>query len=289
MPSQLHEALKLLFELDEHFLLDLLPGAGISVEGLVIEGTLPTSVSVPELASDACLRLRYADGARWIVVVEVQLGIDESKRWTWPVYETEAARRGQAPASVLVLTVEEKVEAWATNTALTRPSGSRFVPLVVGPRFLARLGASARESHPALALLRSLANPTDPESRPHGPARTRGPHVEGRASSPSTYGPRPIAVRAPPPRRDPKCGSLAQPRYLGGPSNAGSRRRRSESGGDWPTEESRRLSRTETFSVRSIWRARSLVKARAYQMVRTIPTRCDTHGPQPWTRPGAPR
>ena len=56
MPSQLHEALKLLFELDEHFLLDLLPGAGISVEGLVIEGTLPTSVSVPELASDACLR-----------------------------------------------------------------------------------------------------------------------------------------------------------------------------------------------------------------------------------------
>ena len=165
MPSQLHEALKLLFELDEHFLLDLLPGAGISVEGLVIEGTLPTSVSVPELASDACLRLRYADGARWIVVVEVQLGIDESKRWTWPVYETEAARRGQAPASVLVLTVDEKVEAWATNTALTRPSGSRFVPLVVGPRFLARLGTrGARESHPALALLRSLANPTDPEA-----------------------------------------------------------------------------------------------------------------------------
>ena len=67
----------------------------------MIEGTLPTSVSVPELASDACLRLRYADGARWIVVVEVQLGIVESKRWTWPVYETEAARRGQAPRDAL--------------------------------------------------------------------------------------------------------------------------------------------------------------------------------------------
>lgn len=165
MPSPLHEALKYLFELDEGFLLDLLPVAGFPVEGLAVEGALPTSVSVPELAADACIRLRHADGSAWIVVLEIQLKIDDSKRWTWPVYESEAARRGQAPATVLVLTLDERVEAWAKAAESIRPSGSRFVPLVVGPCLLAQIGQlHGATEHPALALVTSLARPTDPEA-----------------------------------------------------------------------------------------------------------------------------
>ncbi len=130
-----------------------------------MEGALPTSVSVPELAADACIRLRHADGSAWIVVLEIQLKIDDSKRWTWPVYESEAARRGQAPATVLVLTLDERVEAWAKDAESIRPSGSRFVPLVVGPRLLAQIGQlQVGPEHPALALVTSLARPTDPEA-----------------------------------------------------------------------------------------------------------------------------
>ena len=162
MPSVLHEALRHLFELDRGFVLDLLERTGVPMAGYAVEGPLPASVSVPQLDADACIKLRGADGAAWIIVVEIQLRIDEDKRWSWPVYAFEAARRARAPASVLVLTVDAATERWARSLQIHDPSGSRFAPLVAGPDRLRRhISHADPDAHPALALIGALASPDD--------------------------------------------------------------------------------------------------------------------------------
>lgn len=162
MPSVLHEALRHLFEVDRGFVLDLLDRTGADIRGYEVVGTLPTSVSVPQLDADACIELRDADGRAWIIVVEIQLRIDEDKRWSWPVYAAEAARRARAPASVLVLTVDVATERWARALAVTDRAGTRFAPLVAGPECIRRCASDAEpDRHPALALVGALAAPDD--------------------------------------------------------------------------------------------------------------------------------
>jgi len=165
VPSLLHAVLKLLFEDDRGLVLDLLEELGVDVSGLVVGGFLSTTSSVPELASDACIRLVRPDGTDWVIVVEIQLRPDRTKELAWPCYEAEAARRGNAPASVLVVTVNEVTERWARSLRREGPSGSRFVPFVVGPAVLAERSTSFDPvAHPALAIVASLAFPADVES-----------------------------------------------------------------------------------------------------------------------------
>ena len=58
------------------------------------------------------------------VVVEVQLGSDEGKHWTWPVYLATLRARLRCPALLLVLCVNAGVARWSARPiAMGHPTG----------------------------------------------------------------------------------------------------------------------------------------------------------------------
>jgi hypothetical protein len=67
------------------------------------------------------------------IVVEVQLGRDEDKRYAWPAYVTNLLRaRHRCPVCLLVVTVEESMARWAGKSIELGP-GNWFRPWVIGP------------------------------------------------------------------------------------------------------------------------------------------------------------
>jgi hypothetical protein len=66
------------------------------------------------------------------VIVEVQLGRDEDKPYTWPAYVANLRARHRCPVCLLVITIEEAVARWARKFIELGP-GSRCSPWVVGP------------------------------------------------------------------------------------------------------------------------------------------------------------
>jgi hypothetical protein len=66
------------------------------------------------------------------VIVEVQLGRDEDKPYTWPAYIANLRARHRCPVCVLVITVEDAVARWAGRSIELGP-GTHCNPWVVGP------------------------------------------------------------------------------------------------------------------------------------------------------------
>jgi hypothetical protein len=66
------------------------------------------------------------------VIVEVQLGRDEDKPYSWPAYVANLRARHRCPVCLLVITVDEAVARWASRSIELGP-GSRCTPAVVGP------------------------------------------------------------------------------------------------------------------------------------------------------------
>jgi hypothetical protein len=68
------------------------------------------------------------------IVVEVQLGVDEGKRYSWPVYAMAVRAKHRCPACVLVVAPDARVARWARRPIdVGPPEGSAFTPIVVGP------------------------------------------------------------------------------------------------------------------------------------------------------------
>jgi hypothetical protein len=95
------------------------------------------------------------------IVVEVQLGKETAKRFTWPVYATSARARFRCPACVLVFTADEAVARWAARPIAVGP-GSVFEVQVVGPGAVpvVREVEQARQA-PELAVLSATAHGRD--------------------------------------------------------------------------------------------------------------------------------
>lgn len=118
-----------------------------------------TELTPAEFAAD--LVIMVGEPARLGVVVEVQLGRDEGKRYSWPHYAVALRARRRCPALVLVLAPDPGVAEWA-GTPIGLGPGSVFQPLVVGPRAIPRLTSvvQAREQ-PELGVLSALAHRDD--------------------------------------------------------------------------------------------------------------------------------
>jgi hypothetical protein len=165
VPSQLHEALLLLFrnrpELAPELLRDALHIELPSYTEVRIESADLTEVVPSEYRADLIVLL--VDGRPVLaIVVEVQLARDERKRFTWPVYVVGCRARFECPAVVLVVTPTESVARWAATPIALGP-GSTLQPLVVGPGAVPVVtdhAAAARE--PELAVLSALAHDADP-------------------------------------------------------------------------------------------------------------------------------
>jgi hypothetical protein len=166
MPSLRHEVLLDLFrnrpQLAPSLLCDeccaaLARHADIRVESADLSEIQPT-----EYRADLVLSL--SGGASVLcVIVEVQLSIDEGKRFSWPAYVAILRSRRRCPVCLLIVCGDAGVAKWAERPI---PMGctNTFVPRVLAlsdvPEVRDQTSASA---NPQLAVLSALAHGKDPD------------------------------------------------------------------------------------------------------------------------------
>ena len=161
--SFLHELLVDLFRQRPVLALELLrAGAGIRLEGATVElRSIDLTQVVPaEYRTDALIVLRDTAGvAIAAVIVEVQLGNDEDKRRTRPVYVAAARAGFQCPATLLVLTPSPAVARWASQPIDLGHPGFALRPIVIGYDQVPRIcDAEAARAMPELAVLSAMAH-----------------------------------------------------------------------------------------------------------------------------------
>ena len=123
MPSTLHEMLLEMFRLRPALAAELLTGVlGVEVPAHLsarVEPTESTGLVPTEYRADALIVLTGADGPVLAVVIEVQLGRDRGKRWSWPVYVATLRARLRCPTELLVVCAARAVRVTA------HPAGAR--------------------------------------------------------------------------------------------------------------------------------------------------------------------
>jgi hypothetical protein len=163
MPSTLHEALVLLFRespglapllvaraLDLDLGHDRDPARELGVDLGLWAGVQVTSAEFadldpPEYRADVVLRIPDKSGrdhatesdrdhaTREVFIVEVQLDPDQLKHFTWPQYVTSARTRFRCRATLVVVTVDERVSRWCAQPIELDLAGNVFRPMVIGP------------------------------------------------------------------------------------------------------------------------------------------------------------
>jgi hypothetical protein len=163
MPSFAHELLVDLFRQRPALAVELLRAStGMRLDGATVElGSIDLSQVVStEYRSDALTVLRDTAGeAVAAVVTEIQLGYDEGKRRTWPVYVTAARAIYDCPVTLLVLAPDPAVARWAGWPINLGHPGFVLRPVVIGYAQVPRVCdvATARGA-PELAVLSAMAH-----------------------------------------------------------------------------------------------------------------------------------
>jgi Domain of unknown function (DUF4351) len=135
MPSYLHELLLLLFRNRSGAVADLLRELDVQLpeyDEVHTESSDLSNLQPAEYRAD--LVLFFVRGTHKVlgVIVEVQLGCDEDKPYSWPAYIANLHARHRCPVCLLVITIEDAVARWVGRTIELGP-GTRCNPWVVGP------------------------------------------------------------------------------------------------------------------------------------------------------------
>lgn len=134
MPSQLHEVLVSFFqERPELAPLLLEQSLGVTLPAYTevkVDSATLSEVTPAEYRADVVILL-YSGRPVLGIVVEVQLGVDLRKRFTWPVYVASLRSRFECAACLMVVAPEGDVARWAATPIETGPC-SVFTPLVIG-------------------------------------------------------------------------------------------------------------------------------------------------------------
>jgi hypothetical protein len=135
MPSYLHELLLLLFRNRSGSAADLLRELDVQLpeyDEVRTESSDLSNIQPTEYRADLVLFL--VRGAQKVlgVIVEVQLGCDKNKPYTWPAYIANLRARHRCPVCLLIITIEDAVARWAERPIDLGP-GTRCNPWVVGP------------------------------------------------------------------------------------------------------------------------------------------------------------
>jgi hypothetical protein len=136
VPSALHDLLVQLLSRRPELLLELAMRVGVEFpvadEVSELSADLSTLVST-ELRADLVLELRDAVGKTLMaIVVEVQLGRDPDKRYTWPMYSVSLRHRMRCPVVLVVVALDAAVARWAAQPIELGP-GNHYRPVVIGP------------------------------------------------------------------------------------------------------------------------------------------------------------
>jgi hypothetical protein len=167
MPSQLHEALLLLFRnrpgLAPELLRDSLHEELPPYTEIRIDSADLTDIQPAEYRADLVVLL-LAGVPVLGIVVEVQLSPNERKRFVWPVYVANLRARLECPVCLLVVTADEAVARWAAKP-IDLGGSNRFLPLVLRPSGVPEITDEVRaKSDPELAVLSAMAYGQDADT-----------------------------------------------------------------------------------------------------------------------------
>lgn len=162
MPTQQHEMLIELFRnqplLAAELLggvcdIDLPPDPRAQLESADLTDCAPT-----EYRADAVVTLRGAR-ERMAVIVEIQRGRDDGKRWSWPVYAATLRARLRCPTVLLVLCPDDALARWCAEPIDMGHPGWTLCPLAVGPGALPAVTDPEQAAGvPELAVLSAIAH-----------------------------------------------------------------------------------------------------------------------------------
>jgi hypothetical protein len=162
--SLLHELLVDLFHKTPTLLRGLVgPRLGVLARRGLGFGADHTRVSqLRDVDTDLVLKVYGRDGRLLCaIILEVQLAIKKSKARTWPLYAAWAHYRLGCPVHVVVVTVDDKVAAWAAGPFCIGDMVLR--PWVIGPEHIRPI-TTLQEARRAIewTLLSGLAHPKGP-------------------------------------------------------------------------------------------------------------------------------
>jgi hypothetical protein len=164
MPSWLHESHLLLFRNQPALAVELMRCAlGVDVpphkEARVVSADL-TEVQPAEYRADMVVQL-FDDASVFGIVVEVQLSVDERKRFVWPAYVSTLRARLECPVCLLVITADDAVARWAAKS-VDMGGLHQFAPYVLGPSGVPEITDEGEaRANPELAVLSAMAHGRD--------------------------------------------------------------------------------------------------------------------------------
>jgi hypothetical protein len=164
MPSHLHESHLLLFRNQPTLAAELIRGA--------LHGAIPnyhharvasselTDIQPAEYRADLVIEL-HEDAPVFGIVLEVQLSVDERKRFVWPAYVANLRARLSCPVCLLVVTADEAVARWAAKS-VQLGGLHQFTPYVLGPSGVPQvIDEDEARANPELAVLSAMAHGRD--------------------------------------------------------------------------------------------------------------------------------
>jgi len=164
MVSWLHESHLLLFRNQPALAVQLMREAlGVEVpayrEARVISADL-TDIQPAEYRADIVVQL-INDASVLGIVVEVQLSVDERKRFSWPAYVSGLRARLECPVCLLVVTADDAVTRWAARP-VEIGGLNQFIPYVLGPSGVPHITNEIdARANPELAVLSAMAHGDD--------------------------------------------------------------------------------------------------------------------------------
>lgn len=163
MPSPEHEALVLLFRNRPTLAAELLERTfGIHMPRFTearVTSADRTETVPATFRADLVVVLADGERARAAVVLEVQMGRDDDKRFTWPLYVASVREELKCPTYLLVVAATEKAQRWAEAPIELGHPGCMLKPAVIGPSEVPLVtDDTLAEKQPELAVLSVLAH-----------------------------------------------------------------------------------------------------------------------------------
>ncbi len=163
MLSTAHEVLVDLFKNRPELGAELLSEAlGVALPGYTEArlASIDLTQSQPaEYRADVVVLLIDAEVAIWVLIVEVQLGIDPRKRFTRPSYVMGARAAHECPVGLLVVAPDPAVAAWCATPIATGIPGFVLRPPVLGRASVPVVTDAAEAARrPEMAVLSAMAH-----------------------------------------------------------------------------------------------------------------------------------
>jgi len=118
-----------------------------------------TQIRPAEYRADVVVLLLGDDVPLWVLIVEVQLGIDNDKRFTWAEYTMGARAKHRCPVGLLVVAPDPDVAAWCAAPIETGIPGFVLRPPVLGRANVPVVMSSSEAARrPELAVLSAMAH-----------------------------------------------------------------------------------------------------------------------------------